>query len=115
MTYAKSKHLKSNGGISMTNVVQTSPHRNVLVSVNFGRTPMWKGAIHNRVRYDMEKVTPFGLIRAEQFVPVAEIESKGIAVVDGEMFSKLSRALNDEEQARYLEAGATLTFGIDAA
>lgn len=99
----------------MVNVVHASPDRHVLVSVNFGRTPLWKGAVQHRVRYDMEKVTPFGIIRAELFVLVSEITRRGMAVVDGEMFAKLSRTLHEEEQARYLEGGATLEFGVDAA
>ena len=103
------------GKTGMDRIINTSPDRHVLVHVNFGRTPLWKGAIQHRVRYDMEKVTPFGMIRAEEYVLVSDMIKKGTAVIDGEMFAKLSRAIHDEEHARYLEAGATEHFGVDAA
>lgn len=99
----------------MVSILHTGPDRKVLVSVTFGRTPVWKGAIQHRIRYDMEKVTAFGIIRSEAFVLMADITARGMDVVDGEMFSKLSRAIHEEENSRLLEGGATLEFGVDAA
>ena len=99
----------------MISILHTRHDRKVLVSVNFGRTPIWKGATQHRIRYGMEKVTAFGILRAEKTVLMSEINAKGIDVVDGDMFAKLSRALHEEEDARLLEGCATHEFGVDAA
>lgn len=89
--------------------------RHILVSLNFGRSPIWEGAVQHSVLYDMEKVTPFGLIRAEEFVLFTEIAAIGQEAMDGKMFARLSSAIHREEHARYLEGGANTQFGRCAA
>lgn len=99
----------------MSGLLVNCADRHVLVSLNFGRTRCWDGAYQLRIRYDMEKVTPFGVIRAEQCVAYSEVVKAGQEVMDGRMFSELSAKLHEEEMSRVMEAGATLIFGEKAA
>ncbi|UVD36461.1 hypothetical protein RCXUPER_43 [Rhodobacter phage RcXuper] len=99
----------------MSGLLVNCADRHVLVSLNFGRTRCWDGAYQLRIRYDMEKVTAFGVIRAEQSVPYAEVVKAGQEVMDGQMFSQLSATIHAEEMSRAVEAGATLLFGEKAA
>lgn len=85
--------------------------RHVLVSVNFGRTKCQQGAHPLVMRYDMVKLTPFGLLQSDRTVLYTEYIRYGQAVMDGRMFSELSTALHLEEQRRLLEGGATVLFG----
>lgn len=99
----------------MSGLLVNCADRHVLVSLNFGRTRCWDGAYQLRIRYDMEKMTAFGLIRAERCVAYSEVAKAGQDVMDGRMFAELSAALHEEEMARAVEAGATLIFGTKAA
>lgn len=99
----------------MSGLLVNCADRHVLVSLNYGRTRCWDGAYQLRISYDMEKVTPFGILRAEQCVAYSEMIKAGQEVMDGQMFSKLSSTLHNEEMARALEAGANLIFGENAA
>lgn len=67
------------------------------------------------MRYDMMKLTPFGVLHAERTVPYAEFLRQGQAVMDGKMFADLSAAIHQEESSRLLEGGATVLFGAKVA
>lgn len=99
----------------MSGLLVNCTDRHVLVALNFGRTRCWDGAYQLSIRYDMEKVTAYGILRAEKCVPYAEVIEAGQEVMDGRMFAQLSATIHDEEMARAVEAGATLLFGERAA
>lgn len=63
------------------------------------------------VRYDMEKLTPFGTLHASQSVPSSDVARLGYEVLDAKMYAVLSQKLCREEADMFLQGAANTAFG----
>ncbi len=83
----------------------------VIVSLELKRVCANGANIQGGIKYTMSKLTCFGLIETHRLMEAADFVRIGPKVCDGLVFQELSKAINDEENARLFEAGANSSFG----